>query len=197
MAEYFTDEDYCMASLPVQKLPRLEPGRECVSEGGVIRGVKLECVGEGRKKNGDWNWFKTRFVGTKALDGLRVMVALNNWDLKEVNNFVYGEAGQQARFAVSDLGATFGRTGNTLSRSKSNVNVPYYLERTGMQNIAKDIPLAHAKWMGGQNGAAYDGTDPRLFPRLRVLALEVGRLCRSGDATHRSVEQDLTVYWRI
>jgi hypothetical protein len=179
-AGYFTDEDYYMPKLRVQKLPKLERGRQYVSAGGVVRGVRLERVIKGRKKNGDWSWFKNPLAGTKELNGLRVMMALmNNWDLKEVNNVIYEKQGEQPRYVISDLGATFGRTGNTLSRSKSNladyrktkfiknvegqqvdfhlssrpflpiaVNVPYYVERTNMQDIVKDIPRAHAKWLG-------------------------------------------------
>ena len=107
------------------------------------------------------------------------MALINNWDLKEVINAIYTEKGQGPRYMVSDLGASFGETGNTLTRSKSNpddysdtkfiqkvtskqvdfylssrplpllvFNVPYYASRTHMQDIVKDIPLAHARWLG-------------------------------------------------
>src|SRR5689334_9556485 len=61
-------------------------------------------------------------TGTKEMDGLRVLMALtNNWDLKQVNNDIYEENGETRRYVVSDLGATFGRTGNPFVRSKSNL----------------------------------------------------------------------------
>lgn len=182
-AGYYTDEDYYFATLRVEKMPALERGQKYVSA-GVVHGVRLERVVNGRKKSGDWSWFKNPLVGTKEMSGLRIMMALmNNWDLKEVNNVIYEEKGEQTRYAISDLGATFGRTGNALKRSKSNlrdyrrskfiksvksgevdfslrsrpffpiaVNVPYYLDRTNMQDIVKDIPRAHAKWLGGVLG---------------------------------------------
>ena len=57
----------------------------------------------------------------EELNGLRIMMALiNNWDLKDVNNAIYDEQGEDPRYVVSDLGATFGETGNSLTRSKSN-----------------------------------------------------------------------------
>ena len=40
------------------------------------------------------------------------MALINNWDLKEINNAIYDEKGQGPRYVVSDLGATFGETGN-------------------------------------------------------------------------------------
>jgi len=121
-AGYFTDEDYYLPELRVAKLPRLNRGREYVSKGGVVHGVRLERKVEGQKKAGNWSWFKNPYVGTKELDGLKIMMALmNNWDLKEVNNAIYQEQGEQPRYVISDLGATFGRTGNPLVRSKNNL----------------------------------------------------------------------------
>ena len=48
------------------------------------------------------------------------MALINNWDLKEINNSVYQVKGERPRYVVTDLGATFGETGNTITRSKSN-----------------------------------------------------------------------------
>ena len=179
-AGYFTDEDYYLPEIRVSKMPKLSRGHHYVSAGGVVRGVRLERRVSGQTKGGNWSWFKNPFVGTKELDGLRILMALiNNWDLKEVNNAIYREKGQGSRYLVSDLGATFGETGNTITRSKSNledyagtefiqkvtpehvdfflssrpffltaVDVPNYVTRTNMQEIANHISLAHAKWMG-------------------------------------------------
>jgi hypothetical protein len=179
-AGYFTDEDYYLPELRVEKMPELSRGREFVSADGVVRGVRLERSIKGQKKNGNWSWFKNPFAGTKELSGLKILMALiNNWDLKDVNNAIYEEKGEGPRYAVSDLGASFGETGNAITRSKSNVgdytdskfiqkvtpehvdfilasrpfvlsavNVPYYSSRTHMQDIVKDIPVAHVKWLG-------------------------------------------------
>jgi len=187
-AGYFTDDDYYLPELKVAKMPKLERGREYVSEGGVVHGARLERGIKGQKKTDNWSWFKNPFADTKEMNGLKVLMALtNNWDLKELNNAVY-TGGGAAHYAISDLGATFGQTGNTIVRSKSNleeyretefiqkistetvdfvlnsrpivplaVNVRYYLTRTQMQGIVKDIPIAHAKWLGhllGQLSAA-------------------------------------------
>jgi len=120
-AGYFTDEDYYLPELRVEKMPKLSRGSEFVSAGGVVRGARMERSVKGQKKNGNWSWFKNPFTGTKELNGLRVMMALiNNWDLKEVNNAIYDEKGESPRYVISDLGATFGETGNTVTRSKSN-----------------------------------------------------------------------------
>jgi hypothetical protein len=108
-----------------------------------------------------------------------MMALINNWDLKEVNNSIYDEKGGGRRYVVTDLGASFGKTGNVIARSKSNpgdydgsqfiqkitpehvdfilssrpfvlsaVDVSNYARRTHMQEVVKDIPLAHAQWLG-------------------------------------------------
>jgi hypothetical protein len=133
-AGYFADEDYYLPELRVEKMPKLHRGRQFVSADGVVHGVRLERHLKGQKKSGNWSWFKNPFEGTKELNGLRIMMALmNSWDLKEVNNAIYEEQGEKPRYVVSDLGATFGRTGHPQTRSKSNLQE--YRKTRFIQNV--------------------------------------------------------------
>ena len=50
------------------------------------------------------------------------MALVNNSDLKEVNHAVSDPASGVAMYRISDLGATFGRTGNAMDRTKGVVN---------------------------------------------------------------------------
>ena len=176
---YFADVTYYHPRLHVTGLPKLRRGKEFVS-GNVVNGARLERVDKSLKKVDDWSWFDNPFVGSKQFNGLRVMMALmNNWDLKKVNNSIYEVEGREHRYVVSDLGATFGKTGGDWTRSKGRLDdylasrfideiepakvdlvlhsrppilyaaaVPYYLQRTKMSQVAKDIPRAHARWIG-------------------------------------------------
>jgi len=136
-AGYFTDEDYYLPELRVEKMPLLSRGHEFVSADGVVRGVRLERIVKGQKKTGNWSWFKNPFAGTKELNGLKIMMALvNNWDLKEVNNAIYDHKGEGARYVVSDLGASFGETGNAITRSKSNLTD--YTESKFIQKVTAE-----------------------------------------------------------
>jgi hypothetical protein len=121
-AGYFVDEDYYIEELPVDGLPKLHRGGESfVTDGGVVHGARLERRTKEVKKLGTWEWSKNPFVDSREFNGLRVMMALvNNWDLKTVNNSIY-QMEDQTVYAVTDVGATFGKTGNTASRSKSNL----------------------------------------------------------------------------
>ena len=117
-AGYFTDEDYYLAELTVKRLPTLRRGQEFVSSGGIVHGARLERKPATVKKLGNWDWFDNPFLGRRELNGLRVMMSLlNNWDLKKVNNSIYVVSGER-HYVVSDVGATFGKTGNELKRSR-------------------------------------------------------------------------------
>jgi hypothetical protein len=123
-AGYFTDEDYYVPELRVEGLASLKRGREYVSGAGVVLGARLERQIPGEKRAGHWSWRENPFIGTRELNGLKVLMALiNDWDLKEVNNSIYiydGQEGEQ-RYAVSDLGASFGRNSDEYAHSKADV----------------------------------------------------------------------------
>ncbi|GAC1700948.1 MAG: hypothetical protein NVS9B4_03320 [Candidatus Acidiferrum sp.] len=121
-AGYFVDQDYYLAEIKVKDLPKLRRGQSLVSSDGVVHGARLKRRAKGNKKVGTWSWYKNPFLGTKEFNGLRVMMSLlNNWDLKEENNSIYEVEGEQ-RYLVTDLGASFGKTGDTITRSKNVVH---------------------------------------------------------------------------
>src|SRR6185503_10581804 len=119
-AGYVVDEDYYRPGIRVVGLPRLARGQEFVTDEGVVTGARLERQSGGGEEAAGWSWHDNPFVGTREFNGLRVMMALvNNWDLKDVNNRVSDTADGGAQYGITDLGATFGRTGNIITRSKS------------------------------------------------------------------------------
>jgi hypothetical protein len=120
-AGYFVDEDYFVPQLTVKGLTSLHRGQAFVSPGGIVRGAGMERRPKEVTKRGTWDWFANPFLETREEKGLRIMMALlNNWDLKMVNNSINDIDGER-RYMVSDLGATFGSTGNFLTRSKGMV----------------------------------------------------------------------------
>lgn len=137
-AGYFVDDDYYMAELTVKGLPVLRRGQKFVAPGGIVRGARLELKRTAVKKIGEWDWFENPFLGQRELNGLRVMMSLlNNWDLKPVNNSIYVVDGER-RYAVTDVGATFGKTGNPLTRSKGvprDYEESRFVARAGPESI--------------------------------------------------------------
>ena len=118
-AGYVVDEDYYRPGIRVVGLPRLARGQEFVTDEGIVTGARLERQGGGGEEAATWSWHDNPFVGTREFNGLRVMMALlNNWDLKDVNNRVFDTIAGGEQYGITDLGATFGRTGHVITRSK-------------------------------------------------------------------------------
>ena len=138
-------------------------------EGKGFANVRFEARPKGFKRQGTiWSWANNPFTGTKELKGLIVLMAfLNNWDLKDDNNkliYVPGSDGAQGEMhhIISDLGATFGKTGGFMSRSRNDpedyakskfiegveggrVKFAYSGKNSG---LFKDITVEDARWVG-------------------------------------------------
>jgi hypothetical protein len=204
-AGYFVDEDYYVEDLRVEGLPKLHRGQSFVSDDGVVHGARLERRMKDIKKLGNWKWSNNPFVGSKEFNGLRVMMALvNNWDLKTVNNSIYQEE-DHIEYVVTDVGATFGKTGNPAARSKSKLKdyedskfidkiereyVNFVLHSRPLFITAVDIPNYHER-------SAMEGVvkhipraDARwLGQRLSQLSEEQVRDCfRAGGYSAEEVE---------
>jgi hypothetical protein len=180
-AGYFANEEYFMPTLRVQNMPRLRRGKEWQSHDGTIRDVSMKRRLKDEKKIGTWAWGENPFTGSREWYGLQVLMAvINNWDVKDENNAVYQVRGDhpEQRYTVTDLGASFGRTGLTY-KSKGNLgayrhskwigktsgdtvnfNVPslptldIYINLLEMKQridllwIGRHVPISAAKWMG-------------------------------------------------
>ena len=119
-AGYFVDEDYYLSEFKVVNIPKLKRGGQFVSVDGTVHKARLERKSKEIENLGTWNWFTNPFQGKRELNGLRVMMSLiNNWDLSPSNNSIY-KINDERRYVVSDLGASFGSTGNNFARSKSS-----------------------------------------------------------------------------
>jgi hypothetical protein len=148
-------------------VPRLRiPGQ------GTFENVRLEARPRSLKRLDEWKWDKNPFVGSNEFQGLKTMMVLfNNWDIKDSNNvviFAKGQRGNELRYVISDLGATFGKTGTlpliwrfTRSRNKpEDYEKAKFVEGVrdnGMVNfryggkkreIFDDITVPQAKWLG-------------------------------------------------
>jgi hypothetical protein len=126
-AGYFTDEDYFLPDLKIDNVPvNLHRGGNLIEPDGLTHKGRLKRYIKGEKDEGDWKWKDNPFTGTREFNGLRVVMAvINNWDLKDVNNKMLDRNGQQI-YLVSDLGASFGSTGRSVTHADSKGNVGVY-----------------------------------------------------------------------
>jgi hypothetical protein len=124
---YSTNEDYFLPKLMVDGLSdRLKRGQKLEQADGSFLNARLKRSVKDEEKGGTWKWRDNPFESSREFGGLRVMMALiNNWDLKDVNNAAYDtESGKL--YMVTDLGASFGTTGESLSHERSKGNLQQY-----------------------------------------------------------------------
>lgn len=122
--------------------------------------VRFEARPENVKRLDNWSWKQNPFVGKPELNGLIVLMSvLNNWDLKDDNNkilLVNNDRGQpELRYIISDLGATFGKTGGFLSRSRNEPED--YVKARFVEGVE-----------GGRVRLNYDGKQTDLFGNISV-----------------------------
>lgn len=120
---YFANENYFADQIQVEEMITLARGEEFV-KGDAVSSARLQRKLADHDKG--WEWRHNPLKGTREFNGLRVMMALfRNWDLKGENNakFTDKKTGREIYY-VSDVGASFGTTGEsyTVSMSKSNLS---------------------------------------------------------------------------
>ena len=133
--------------------------------------VRFKRRGDGYKEVGLWSWHANPFSGTREMQGLKVLMALiNNWDLKEDNNKIVQASkksggGNEMIYYVSDLGATFGKTGSPFRKIPGFGNAP-----AGSKGEAG--PYSDEVFlMGVSNGQVvfnYKGKDPKALEGISV-----------------------------
>ena len=139
---YFTEVNYLAPRVNI-------PGK------GTFTNVRFEARPDQWKRAGEWKWKNNPFSRTPELQGLKIMMALiNNWDLKDSNNVIIkrrGSNGDELRYVISDLGATFGHASTTplfwrFTRSRNNpVN---YAKSNFFEKVKGDRVVLH---FGGKN----------------------------------------------
>jgi hypothetical protein len=173
---YSANEDYFLPELRVENMPpRLNRGQNLVSPGGIVRNVRLKRYLKDEKKVGAWKWHTNPFVGSRELNGLRVMMALlNNWDLKDMNNSIYEEyeekdpqAGEslEAIYMVSDLGSSFGTTGLASPRKKSKGNLESYAHSRFINKVTREYVDFNVPT---RPSVIFFFDLPEFFPRLQL-----------------------------
>ena len=128
---------------------------------GEYDNVRLEARPASVKRAGNWMWENNPFKESPEFRGLKIlMVMLNNWDMKDDNNEILAMRGDttgedELRYIISDLGATFGKTGGVFSRSRNDV--PDYVKAEFIKKVNGDVI-----------DFSYSGKNQKLFDGLTV-----------------------------
>lgn len=153
---YFANEDYYLPELNISGNMRLQRGQDLIHH-QKIDGVRLKRHNKGEHKIADWSWSSNPFVGTRELDGLKLMMELVcNVDLKSANQHVYDVDGLEQRYIAADVGSSFGMCGKSMFYTKGvlrDFQSKPLLRNAGTEFVDgwkfQHIPREHAKWIGG------------------------------------------------
>lgn len=164
---YVTETVYLVPCVHIQGA--LKPRKNVQRcEGDGFADARFEARGQGVKRGDKWDWKSNPFAGKRELNGLLVMMALlNNWDLKTSNNVVLQvtkpDGATELDYVISDVGATFGKTGGPISHSRNEPEKyvkTKFVEGTNGDRVKfafsgkgaglmDAVTVADAKWMGG------------------------------------------------
>jgi hypothetical protein len=172
---------------------------------GTFRNVRFEARPSNVKRIEGWRWKRNPFIGTREYQGLKIMMALiNNWDLKDSNNeilHVRGPGGDELRYIISDLGATFGHASGTplfwrFTRSRNNpgnyANSNFFEKVKGNRvqlhyggknrGLLKDITVDDAIWMGSLLSQLSDQQIRDAFRAANYTPSQINLLARTVRA---------------
>ena len=182
---YHTDQDYFVKRVRIEGYGDDE-----------VRDVRFERDNDGFKKVERWSWDANPFVGTRELDGLKVLMALlNNFDLKSLNNKIVRpskkKGGEAAKliYYVSDLGATLGSTGKWFT------SLPLFGEMpAGTQGKPKDF-AEHRFIADVSHGEVYFHNKRQRAGRA-LEGVRVENACWMGNLLARLSDKQLTDAFR-
>jgi len=165
---YTTEVNYLAPCVVIKGAPKETKKDVKRCEGDGFANVRFEARPADVKRLDSWSWKSNPFAGSKEFAGLVIMMGLfNNWDLKDDNNRVLYAAGDggkgELRYVVSDLGATFGKTGNFITHSRNEPEKfvkTKFVEKVEGDKVRFDlstknsalfdnITVEQAAWVGG------------------------------------------------
>ncbi len=120
-AGYHAETTHFIAEGRIEDVKELDRARSCVGDDCTFKDARFELDEKGVTKMFDehgWAWDENPFVGTRELNGLKILLMLlSNWDNKDVRDVARGsntaifqyrlaDGAREARYLIIDWGAT-------------------------------------------------------------------------------------------
>ena len=218
---YFVEPCYFIPQGKILNVGKLDRAKKYVSDDGSFADARFERKDKSVTKLSDeesWRYRSNPFVGTRELNGLKVMIMLlSNWDSKDQEKSSRGSntkifivntrAATERRFVVTDWGGSMGKWGGVLSREKWDCNG--YEDQSkdfvkGVENgevkwgysgqhtaaIRDGIPVAHVHWLLGYLGRLTD-------EQIRVALKASGASPGEQDCFARAVRMRISELQRL
>ena len=185
-AGFHVEQAYFVAEGEIEGAKELGRARSCVGEDCRFKDARFELDEEGVRKLFDehgWSWEENPFEGTRELSALKVMVMLvSNWDNKDVRDVARGsntaifehklpDGSLEARYLIIDWGASMGKSGSPLTRTKWDCEGFESQNREFITGVEEGV----VKW--GYTGQRTDeATEGITVEDVRWLYAYVGRI---------------------
>jgi hypothetical protein len=185
---YFSEQTHFIPAGEIHGARELRRAKECIDEECRFVEARFELSESGVVKHFDahsWAWNDNPFVGTRELNGLKILMMLvSNWDNKDVRDVHRGsntaifeyklKTGREARYLIIDWGAALGAWGsNVVQRGRWDAKA--YAEQseifvTGVEgdfvkwgyqgqrtaDLTDNISREDARWFSGLAGQLTD-----------------------------------------
>ena len=216
-AGYFAETTYFVSAGQVEGARDLQRAKACLDASGQFCDSRFELDEADVVKHFDqhsWAWNDNPFVGTRELNGLKIlMMLLANWDNKDVrdvargsNTAIFehriGKRRREARYLIIDWGAALGAWGgNILSRGRWNAEA--FAAQTDQLITGVDGTVVRWGYAGQRTADAVEGisvSDVRwLHARLAPLtdAQFAGALRASGATADEVAAFTIAIRQRI
>ena len=166
---YYAETEYFLARGRINGIHRLTRAHSKVSKDGSFVNARFQLRSDSPKylPGQHWTWANNPFVGTRQLQGLKILLLLvSNWDTKEANLSIFkDDSGGAPRYfyGVDDWGASLGKWGNTFTWTKWDCKgfaeqTPHFVKRVengslkwGFQGknerVVTDITIQDVQWL--------------------------------------------------
>jgi hypothetical protein len=147
---YAAEPTFFLPSGSINDTHDLKRAKKFISRDGSFTKARFKLhkkASDGDVDNAAWSWVDNPFVGTRELGGLKILIMLaSNWDTKDARD---GEGSSNneiirsgAWFAVTDWGASFGKSGGFFKRARWDWNG----YRSQTPNFVRLAPDGHLAW---------------------------------------------------
>jgi hypothetical protein len=216
---YFAEITHFVAEGTIAEVKDLQRARSCIDEQCRFTDARFEIDDPDVKKlfeEHGWAWNDNPFLGTRELQGLKILVMLlSNWDSKDRRDVARGsntaifeyrlpEGGREARYLITDWGGSMGRWGgNIMTRGRWDpdgfeaqtaefvTTAEEGLVRFGYvgqrtEDVATGISVDDVRWLCRFVGAL---TDAQLVDGLRASGASDEEAARFSAALRSRIEQ--------
>jgi hypothetical protein len=216
---YFAEVTHFVPAGTIDAAANLQRTRACIGDTGTFVEARFELDDPAVNKlfeEHSWAWNDNPFLGTRALDGLKIVVMLlSNWDTKDRRDVARGSNTaifeqpvsrwiREARYLITDWGGSMGRWGaNIVTRGRWDVAgfeaqtaqfvtgvrdgcVEFGYAGQRTPDVAAGIRVEHARWL---HERASRLTEPQLVAALLASGATDDEAVRFARAIRERIRQ--------